>query len=65
MTIDDIAQEIARIRSIAKDDEAAHSATDSLYIDVLRDIANGNPNPMALAMFALQAEDIDFQRWCA
>ena len=66
MTIDDIEQRIAGIRAIARDDEAAHRAEDSLREDVLHAIAHGTcEDPQRAAKLAISTGEIDFCRWCA
>jgi hypothetical protein len=66
MTVSEIRAEVERIRSIARDDEAAHSAEDGLRERVLRFIADGKADdPQHLALAALETSKIDFQRWCA
>ena len=58
-------EELERIRAMADDDEAAHSAEDAFRAAVLADIANGADNAAELAAIALRTEEIDFARWCA
>lgn len=65
MTVDDVKAKVERIRAMAGDDEAAHSAQDDLYDHVLNAIATGAADPAALALAALEAGEIEFQRWCA
>jgi restriction endonuclease Mrr len=67
MTEEHIKRVIKRIEELAKegDDQAAHELEDSLYIDVLRAIANGAENPSKLAKEALKAHEIDYTRWYA
>jgi len=66
MTLAEIDAEVERIRGMAGDDEAAHSAEDRLRERVLRFIADGKADdPQLLALAALQTSKIEFQRWCA
>ena len=66
MTIDEVEAEVERIRAMAGDDEAAHSAEDDLWEKVLHTIASGyGDKPSSLALAALKTKDIAFQRWCA
>lgn len=66
LTTRDIYDALARISSAAHDhdDQAAHTKADNLYRDVLKAIAAGAPDAPALAATALQAEEMDFCRWC-
>lgn len=65
ITVDQVAERIAEIRSLTHDPEAAHGRCDQLHLDVLKAIAEGSPTPHTLAALALQTEDVDFARWCA
>jgi hypothetical protein len=66
MIPDDVRRRVAAIREIAGDDEAAHSAEDRLWSDVLESIAHGDcDDPQACAELALKTKALDFQRWCA
>lgn len=66
MTVDDVRKELDRIRSMARDPEAAHGSEDNLHQEVLDAIAEGNcDDPAALAAAALQSTLISFPRWCA
>lgn len=66
LTIEDVEAEVARIQEMRFDDEAAHSAEDRLWENVLRTIASGyGAKPSALARAALKTTEIDFARWCA
>jgi hypothetical protein len=47
------------------DFEAAHANEDLLRDDVLRAIADGDPEPARLAAIALTTTDLHFARWCA
>jgi hypothetical protein len=66
LTLLDIDKEVERIRAMAGDDEAAHSAEDDLRERVLAMIADGSASdPQAYAEAVLKTNEIDFQRWCA
>lgn len=65
MTVDEINTRVQTIKDEAYDDEAAHSAEDSLHADVLQAIADGAENPRELAAAALATLKIAFARWCA
>lgn len=66
MTVDEVEAEVARIRELRWDDEAAHSAEDNLWEKVLRLIASGETDtPAELAAAALKTQTVDFARWCA
>lgn len=66
MTVDEVEAEVARIREMRLDDEAAHSAEDRLWENVLRTIASGyGDKPSSLAAAALKTIEVDFARWCA
>lgn len=65
MTPTDVAAGLAALRKVMHDPEDAHQREDALYIQVLREIANGNPDAQALAAEALKAVDFDFERWYA
>lgn len=61
--LQEIKDEVKRIREIKNDYEAAHGAEDSLFESVLRDIAKGKcPDPVAAAREALRTKLIDFPR---
>lgn len=53
------------LRSIAGDDEAAHSYEDELRARVLHLVAAGEPDARLMAIEVLETENIDFSRWCA
>lgn len=66
MTTIDVAVRLAEIERVAHYDcELAHSLEDELFVDVLRDIANGHPDSFGLARKALESTQIDFARHCA
>ena len=69
MTVDDVKTrliEVAKL-AIAGDFEAAHSAEDSLLVDVLQAIAGGNDDGCApeLARQALRSRGLSFKRVCS
>jgi hypothetical protein len=66
MNIDQVKKRVDYIRTIAGDDEAAHTEEDDLHMDVLKAIADGNcADPSAIAREALATGEIKFNRWCA
>ena len=68
MTVEEVLREVEEIRSIASDNEVAHSAEDSLWWNVLKDIAFGDHDRVQmqeLAAAALKTTKIHFARWCA
>ena len=66
MTVEEVQAEVERIRAMALDDEAAHSAEDDLWENALRAIASGETADAAgIAAAALKTKTIDFARWCA
>lgn len=65
MTPSEALARLARVRDMAGDYEAAHGAEDDFRADVLQAIADGHPDPQALASVALQTAEIEFARWCA
>ncbi len=66
MTVQDVIDRVEAIHHFRSDDEAAHSAEDSLHVDVLRAIATGQcDDPKGCAAAALRTLDIGFARWCA
>jgi hypothetical protein len=49
-----------------RDNETLHAAEDSLYVAVLKSIADGTAeDPAAMAREALRVADLDFSRWYA
>ena len=64
MTIKEVKIRYNKIKSIMYDDEAAHSAEDNLYMDVLQHIANGGSDAVEIAKIALETKNLDFSRWC-
>lgn len=65
MDIEQARNRVRHIDNIRRDDEAAHAEEDTLHQDALQAIADGAPNPAALATEALKTKNIDFARWCA
>lgn len=66
MTLESIQQEVERIREIKDDDEAAHSAEDTLYFEFIDYIRTHGPEDLAaMAKAVLTTQDISFERWCA
>ncbi len=68
-----VKQRVAKVRSYwiidkpdgshTHDDESAHAEEDALYLQVLRQIADGDPNGQRLAEAALETQDFMFCRW--
>lgn len=56
---------VAEIAAVSGDSEHAHSLEDTLYRDVLRAIAEGQPDPRGLAQAALACDSIRFARYYA
>lgn len=65
MTFLEIKQRVREIEEMASDDEAAHSAEDSLRHDFIVLVAKGTGNLAEMAKEVLKTSDIDFNRWCA
>ncbi len=63
LTVKHIRKRIDEIRRVRKDPEVAHDAEDQLHKLVLREIANGHPQPKTIAEVALETTEIDFPRW--
>lgn len=63
MTIEEVRDCVQRIRSLADDDEVAHSLEDALHREVLLAISKGAPKE--LAGEALLTLHIEFHRWHA
>lgn len=64
MTISEVKKQVAYMKTIIHDDEAAHQCEDNLWQSVLQAIAEGAENPVELAKAALETKDIGFSRWC-
>jgi hypothetical protein len=68
LTKDAVAARVEQIAASSGDDERAHGMEDSLYSDVLQQIADGTLRGAAardVAAEALKAADLEFARWCA
>lgn len=67
MSLDDVKQVVATIAAIGNSDcERAHGMEDTLYKDVLAVVAATAPEPWrSLAVEALRAQELDFDRWYA
>lgn len=67
MTIDEIHAAVQAIRDLANNPERAHAAEDRLYLAVLQAIAESESDDAAglklMAMAALKADEIKFDRW--
>ena len=64
-TIASITTDLRRVSELVeggRNNPLAHSWIDEMYVNVLRTIANGAPDPAALATEALKAESIEFDR---
>jgi hypothetical protein len=61
-----VRRRVARVESLAGDDEEAHAEEDDLYLSVLLAIAAGDvANPRGLAAEAVRTKKIKFARWYA
>ena len=61
-------KEVENIKSIAADDEAAHSKEDSLHLWFIACVAAGmykKEEVVEVANIVKSTSDIDFARWCA
>lgn len=65
MTVEQIREEIEKIKASNPDDEAQHGMEDDLYLAVLTAIANGALNPTELAREAIKTQEMEFRRHCA
>lgn len=68
MTTKVIQQRINAIREMAGDDESAHAAEDSLYLEFIKYVASlgGVYSDLAnKAKLLHQTQNIKFARWCA
>jgi hypothetical protein len=65
LTVEMVRARIERLKVVARDSEAAHEEEDAIHDDVLRAIAAGADDAVALATEALKTLDIDFSRWYA
>lgn len=66
MTVDYIKRKVESIRSIARDDKAAHSCEDDLYHSFIQWIADNSEVALAeKAIEVLKTREINFSRWYA
>lgn len=69
MNIEQCKRAVECVRRIATtgicDNELAHKVADHVQRNVLRSIAQGEPNAAELAREALKTEEIKFTRWYA
>lgn len=65
MNIQEIEEEIERIKEARGDQEIAHLLEGDLWHDVLGAIADGADNPQELAAKCLETTTIEFDRWRA
>lgn len=66
MEIKDVIDGVKEIKEEQLDPEIAHLLEDSLYEQVLKEIAFGKcSNPKIFAKEALKTKNISFRRWCA
>lgn len=66
LSVEEVIREVALIKAISHDDEAAHGMEDALHQRVLRAIAREKcVDPVACAREALKTDKIKFERWCA
>ena len=66
LTCADVAERVKAIAALAEyDDEDAHKQEDALYHVVLRAVAAGHPDSVALALAALETKKLSFGRWYA
>ena len=66
MTIQDVKNEIEKIKSIAGDDEVMHSGEDGLRAKFIEHIAALDiPVYAEMARLVLTTDNIEFSRWCA
>lgn len=68
MTPNDILKSLEEIQKYADedDDESAHSAEDSLYVELLESISNDKcTDPKTCARLVLESNKMKFNRWCA
>lgn len=62
MTIAEVRERAKVVASLVNDWEAAKAAEDALYLDVLRAIADGDPDAARLARTALSTQLYVFKR---
>ena len=65
ITLEQVEARVKEIEAARGDDEIAHGMEDTLRGDVLRSVAAGVYNASALAIAALETDQIIFSRWCA
>lgn len=65
LTVSEVDERVGDVAAVSHDSERAHNREDHMRRDVLRAIADGAPDPAALARAALATESIDFERWYA
>lgn len=62
--VQDVEDEVTRIRSYAHDDEKAHVMEIQLHLAVLWSIADGRAaDTVGMARAALETKTLDFARW--
>ena len=65
MTLQEVRERVAEIERIQDNNEAAHTAEDDLYHDVLESLAHCKDRyARRLAAEALKSQKIAFGRWC-
>ena len=65
MNLQDVKNNVLKIYEMKGDAESAHIEEDNLHQEVLRQVANGNPEAKEMAKEALKTLEIDFCRWYA
>ncbi len=66
LTVEKVREWVERIRLEAMgDSERAHGSEDTLYEEVLKAVAAGEPNAAEMAREALATKSIEFNRWGA
>lgn len=65
MTKKEIQEQVDRIKTLANDDEAAHSMEDGLYAGFVEYVASLGGDLGKKAKIVLQTKDIEFSRWAA
>lgn len=63
VTIAYVQEQVALVRELSADDEAAHGIEDDLWEEVLQAIAEGHPQAQQLAAEAIKTRSIQFSRW--
>jgi hypothetical protein len=64
MNLIEIEVRVSKIASlVGQKDGVAHGLEDELYLDVLKAIAAGSPNPRKLAAAAIKSAELDIKRW--